>query len=492
MTATRVSTTANPASIYSATARSKVLCFFFSKKKAFLPLAFLLLALPSAVTLALITPPGHVPDEYNHACRADSLLHGALIGHRGQIDGQIVSGVACNEGLRLIIQLPARPTDPTPEIYTRKMDRFSRRIAWSAGPAFLEAGSIAGYMPVFYVPGALAIGVTRAFGGLPAAAFRAMRFANLACFAVIGAFALGIAQRKRGLMACTLLLPMTLSLAASCSQDGLLIACAALACACLTRAGVPGSERWRAAAAVLLAVVIASKPPYAPLALLLFLPAPRPFWPTLAVCALVVLPAVGWVGLELHETSVPPHLPPAPAGPLWPGAPAMFSGPDFAAQFRVLTVRPWRLIALPWRALVSAREALLRQAIGVLDYLSLVLPAPLYGLWLAALGAGALSDAFSGAGPVRNQARLLPVTAVFLSATAVALALYLQWTPVGMPWIGGLEGRYFLPFLPVLALALPGWAGPRMSRALLCVPLVVALTDLVWLPGVVLAFYGSK
>ena len=480
---------------------------------------FILLGLPAAIILALITPPGHVPDEYNHLCRADSLRYGTLIGHRGVIDGQMVSGVPCNAGLRLIMQLPARPMDLSPEPYTRKMDRFSRTIRWRAAPEFLEGGSIAGYMPLFYVPGALAIAMTHALGGLPAAAFCAVRFANLACFGVIGLLALGVAQRGRAVMACTMVLPMTLSLAASCSQDGLLIATTVLACACVTRVDASAAgARWRLCAAVLLAVIIASKPPYAPLALLLFLPAPRPLLRNMVACVLVILPALVWVGLELHVAAVPPRLAAAAAGPLWPDAPAIFTGPDFAAQLHVLLARPWRLVTLPWRTLTLNASELARQAIGVLDFLSIRLPRALYVIWLTALIAAILSDiaarqensvlsSTNDAGDIKQAMTkvfwsffskkdcllaFVSIVAAASSADAVALALYLQWTPVGMPWIGGVEGRYFLPLLPVLALALPRVAMPRLRTALNVIPLCAALTNLIWLPRVVMAFYAER
>jgi hypothetical protein len=460
-------------------------------------LLFLLAGVPTGAILAVETPLGHVPDEADHARRADSLLHGALIGHKETRDGRVVSGVPANAALAAVVTLPERPLDPTPETLTAAMVAQAEAVAWAPEASFTTDGSIGGYMPAFYVPGALAIAGARAVGAGPATAFLAIRLVNLACFAVLGALALGLTRRGAATIACTLLLPMTLSVAASCSQDGLLIACTTLACACLTRAADtarPARSGWFAAAAVCLASVIASKPPYAPLAGLLLLPLPREFGRRLAAAVLVVLPAVAWVALELHDAAVPPWRPPEEAGPFWPGArPAIFSGPDFAAQMQVIAADPSRLIRLPLEALWRDATVLPRQMIGVLDYLCLWLPKALYALWLGALAAAVASDLLAVPRAARwHWANGLWNAALIVASTfAIAWALYIQWTPVGMPWVAGIEGRYFLPFLPVLAIALPrlGWA--RGSVALALIPAAVAVVDLVWLPRVVAGFYGG-
>ncbi len=50
-----------------------------------------------------------------------------------------------------------------------------------------------------------------------------------------------------------------------------------------------------------------------------------------------------------------------------------------------------------------------------------------------------------------NTSYLLSQTSTFLLAIlGVAVALYLVWTPVGAPQIEGIQGRYFIPFLPLL------------------------------------------
>jgi uncharacterized membrane protein len=73
-------------------------------------------------------------------------------------------------------------------------------------------------------------------------------------------------------------------------------------------------------------------------------------------------------------------------------------------------------------------------------------------------------------------------------------ALYVSWSPVGAPQIYGMQGRYMLPVLPLLAWTVPEY-GPRRERVfgVACWPvLLFPLVTLAVLPGVIMErFYGS-
>jgi hypothetical protein len=352
-----------------------------------------------------------------------------------------------------------------------------------------------------YVPGALAIGLCKLLGFSPLSAFLGVRLANFCVFLVAGAAALRIASRGTVVMACTLLLPMSLGLAASCSQDGLLIAAAALAVACLTRvegAPAPMAARWFWLAVTLLAGVALAKPPYAPLGLLLLIPVRRTLRAAFGVLpgvALVVVPAAAWSVLEGRVAVVTRHDAVAEAGPLWPGErPALFTGPDIGAQLHVLAAHPWALVWLPLHSVASDSGALVRQAVGILDYLCLDLPGWIYYVWFVALGCAIAAEWFGGGRAARWRFgdAVLSGVAVLLTVLSIGIALYLQWTPVGMAWIGGIEGRYFLPLLPGVVLGLPRGGRPRLAHGFAAVVLIAAAVDAAVLPGLVAAFYPLR
>ena len=76
----------------------------------------------------------------------------------------------------------------------------------------------------------------------------------------------------------------------------------------------------------------------------------------------------------------------------------------------------------------------------------------------------------------------------------ICAALYMSWSDVGAPTIGGLQGRYFLVVLPLIAWVVPAY-GPRLTRWLNPLWLIVTLFPLLSLstvPWVIMdRYYGS-
>lgn len=309
----------------------------------------------------------------------------------------------------------------------------------------------------------------------------------------------------------TLAVPMTFNVAASASQDGLLIASSVLAAALITRASEDAALRvvsrspWYWTASGLIACVATVKPPYLLLAAMLLLPLPiegdrRSSWHEFgrraAAIVLVRLPVFGWTWLAIHHASVPRMLDPYEAGPLWPGPrPAVFENADVAAQLRMLMAALTRFFTLPLLHLWYD-NAMPSEIIGVLGWLNLALPHMPYVLWTVALVAAIVGDCVRPADTTGPQVRWaefalllgVAVTAIF----GIYISQYLIWTPVGMPWIGGPQGRYLLPLFPLLALALPrlglpGGAGLR--HGLLPLPLAAAAANVLMLPRLIVGFY---
>ena len=481
-----------------------------------LAMLFLLLALPLGVFLAGTVPLGHVADEPAHLLRADGLLYGDFIGHRVPVtlpNGRqtVASGVRADMALLSVVTLPIRTVDPVPQTITAEMVQRARAVSWTGHQTFVNLSYTASYMPLFYLPAAIALGVAKLVGIAPFQAFIAARLANLLCFAAMGSAALLFARRGQIVMFWALAVPMTLNVAASASQDGLLIASSVLAAALITRASEGAALRavsrspWYWTAAGLIACVATVKPPYLPLAAMLLLPLPiegdrRASWHEFgrraAAIALVSLPVFGWTWLAIHHASVPRMLDSYEAGPLWPGPrPAIFEYADVAAQLRVLLAAPTRFVTLPLLHLWNDK-AMPSEIIGVLGWLNLVLPRTLYLLWTIALVAAIFGDCVGAKDSTASRFRWAELPLLLGAAVAAIFGIYISqyliWTPVGMPWIGGPQGRYLLPLFPVLALALPrlglpGGAGLR--HALLALPLAAAAADVLMLPRVVVGFY---
>lgn len=467
-------------------------------------LLFLALGLPLGMSLAVLVPLGQVADEPAHLLKADSLLHGELIGHRRIVTDAAgrqrpQEGVVADGGLLSAIVSILHPNDMTPtRIDGAAFDR-SRR-AHRGGTGFFTVGTIAGYFPVFYLPAASALGLCRLFNAGAYTSFLTARFANLFVCLLMGAAALAIARRGRVLLLTTLLLPLSLSLAASVSQDGLLIAAAALAAACSTvvdRTRLLASPAWWTMT-VLVACIVLAKPPYLPFVILLFLPLargarwrlPSEMRLRLGALATILSLAAAWTVLTVRVASAPIFRDPEEAGPLWPGLrPAMFDRTDMAAQLFVLTGHPLRFLTLPLHSIWQHPE-ILSQMLSLLGWLNLRLPRELVIGWAAALICAGLADVVGRdrTGGWMDAALLLASS--FAAVLLIYCSQYLSFTPVGWDWISGVQGRYFLPLLPLIALAFPVVSNRPAVRKVLSIPTLLAATAGVYMiPLAVVRFY---
>jgi len=469
-----------------------------------LAVLFVAAALPTCTTLALLTPLGQVADEPAHVLRAASLLHGQWIGRRASAieDGKarIRAGLDVDQAL-LGVQVGFLQPKPTQEDVAR-----ARKQDWAGFLDFYPIASVAIYMPAFYGPAAAGMGMAKLAGAGPFVATYAARLANTACFVALGLAALLLARRGHALLFCTLMFPMTVSLAASVNQDGLIIAASVLAAALLTRLDLPtatgpalprGAAFWTAG--LLLAGIAAVKPPYAPLlALLLPLPPMRdwlafrkPLLLRAAVVAVLLLPSLFWSWLAVSTVATPFSKPPYEPGPLWTGPrPALFDQTDAAAQLGILLANPLRFLSIPWTTIIHD-PALLPSAVGVLGWLNVVLPGVLYTLWYTAVPAALLCDLMARRTGARQGSLADLALGIVASAACVLgiyLSQYLSWTLVGNPAVQGPSGRYLLPILPFLALSLPVFrvrGGGCLRAGLVVVPVAAALAGAAVLPPLI-------
>jgi hypothetical protein len=422
-----------------------------------------------------------------------------------------VAGVAVDSGFFRTVTsntLKSETTgEPGQEVTRRRVDpdlvESDRRIPWSGTDVFHGAQNTAVYPPLFYVPATLAIGASRLLHHKPYSAFMTARFANVFCFLAIGTFSLLLARERRMFLFAALTIPMSLFLAASCSQDGLLVATAVLSVSLLMEAE-DGRDRRFVASAALFAALIAVRPIYFPMAAVFAfrfpaLPGTGPLGRRLLrpvlLGTLILLPGVVWNVFVQHYVATPFLLPPYHPGPLWPGNPdVLFRTKDPAAQASVFLHRPALALTLPLHAIAVEGIPIWKETIGVLGWLSVELPSKLYWYWdwsLLLLLAGSLF----GNRTERALPRSLPLMVVLgtlVSVLAIYDVEYLTWTAVGGTAIQGVQGRYLLILLPFGALALPCIRVRHGSliRRLSAVPLVLtSIWGVVALPEVLVKAY---
>jgi len=465
--------------------------------------AFLAAGLAICLFLSFAVPVGQVPDEIAHAMRADSVRHGVVVGQRWTSEavtlpwqpgwGGVDAGVD-DDGVRMM-RIPAqqRAGAVADHGLVRSAQTFgqmtladrvtpaglaqARATPWT-GPLQADFRNTVQYPPILYAGAALGIGLAQQAGFGPYDAMIGARLVNVAQFLAVGALALWLAVAGRLTLFVVLTLPMTLFLSASVSQDGLMIAVAALAAAMTSRLWQKSAPpAWRIALlGLVLAVVITARPSNAPLALLLVLPMPGVAWrPRLIAFAAVTLVTLGWSALIAIKVSVPISLD-ANAG----------------GQLALIRANPWLL----WQATSAALDAYwrdyLEQMVGWLGILDIHLPRWALILYLLPVAAAVLGDLVQPAtGP---RLRLAAALAIILGgAFLAALSQFLTWTPVGGTRIDGVQGRYFLPLAVVVGIGLAGLLprGPRWRGLAVLIVLTALPLSAIVLPAVLMArYYG--
>ncbi len=424
-------------------------------------MACLLIGLFGVGPLILITPPFQVPDEVHHFDRAYQISEGVLLATErdGMLGGMLPSSLPTLS--RRFVGIDA--IDASYPITRQPLARTWRALFLPLDPVrqrFVDFTGAAGYAPFAYLPQALGIAIGRAAGAGPLALLWLARAANaLVAIALLSA-AVGLMPVGQVPALLFGLLPMALYEYASVSPDALVISGSFLLTAVGLRALLRG--RWLAAevliAALTGAVVCSIKPVYAPL-LVIALPAAlapvrrRHHLQALAIILAAALgTAVGWFALAAGHVVAQRH------------------GTNFLGQVGFIVADPLRFLKVIAELIRSKSTSYVRSAIGILGWLTLPLPA--FAYWLSGIGL-VLTCATRRAGEQRLP--LLSVAWCLLlfagGAVLIMTAMYLTWTPVGGRIVSGVQGRYFLPLLALVAAmlgSLPAWrAGLRIGSAVL-------------------------
>jgi hypothetical protein len=472
---------------------------------------YLAIALPCMLFMALCMPMNEAPDEWSGIVRADSLRRGQFLGERvpgtdalGRPAPQ--AGIKADWALLRAAFLFAPDLPVSARVMTPDLLERQRAISWDGRTTLMMVANTAPYFPLLYAPGAVGLAMGQTMGLGPYDSMRLGRALMAFACALLGGAALWVAPRAHAVLLVSLSLPMTLSLGASFNMDGVLLAVSAFAAGCVLR-GQVGAPPWRWVAALALAVVVAAKPPYAPLAMVFLCPAStdrtRSAWSLViqraCLISIAILPGIAWLAIATARVAtdfvVEPYLP----GPLWDGAgDSLFTTIDRHAQIGILWRSPRLALSLPWNDLRREGAELLRQMIGVLAQLNLALPDWVYSAWRAVLPIALLSACLHRSKTSRPAATPLGAAAalfaVWATITAIILSQYVSWTRVGAASVDGVQGRYFLPVLAFLPFILPsiaarGAALIALDRAAKVLVALGVASSFVVLPRLVLASY---
>lgn len=429
---------------------------------------------------ALVTPVFETPDEPQHLFRAYQLSTGVLIGERRGNE----AGGMLPAGLSIAVERELGTAEPHARkevIRTALAERFGRSTPIDADqpPRFANfLGSVA-YTPVGYGPQVIAILIGRALDLPVETILRLGRVFNAVLAYILLCCAFRALPAGRTVLLIVGLLPMTAACAGSFGQDGLLIGCSAWLVALCLRAVI--GRRWTAGdggAAVLLTIAITlAKFVYMPLAGIGLLLGNGSWRPRLARVPLIAFGLsagllVLWL-LPNRGLAVP-----AAAGLPLPGD-----------QLANLLAHPAAFPAALASTFTPLRSFILTMGLFRFGWTNV---GPVVMAWLLTVLSlvVALAGGEAGATQMPRLWRWWTALICLGIVVLVALMMYLASTPLGADRIDGIQGRYLVPVLLPLFLAIL----PRQRIRSALLPAVIAALMLAanWLVlgAIAGAFYG--
>ena len=379
----------------------------------------------AAVAFTFVTPPLQVPDEVGHFWRAASIAYGHVfprIGPKGAV-------AKIPDGYPWLVTVFWRDTAGHPDVkITRAQFRSATQVSLHE-EKWVEVVFPGGYTPVPYLPQILIALAARILHLMPAVTFYLGRRANALAYVAIIAAAIRMAPKFGWLFAASALLPMPLYLAASWSPDAMTIASVYFFLAAIL------SARGTATLAIAGAVVGLCNPAYF-LGALIVLAIPAIRWRARAIVLLATAAGVAFSMWNASRAFVPSR----------PGAHV-----DAAAQIACIRSTPLIFAdALATEARARGRDYI-DQTVGRLGLLDVNLPPPVVWIECALLIACAIAST-----AVSVRARIAAVLTALATIGGIFLASYLGWTPPCASFVDGVQGRYFVPIIPLALLVAAG------------------------------------
>jgi uncharacterized membrane protein len=398
---------------------------------------FLLFATSQAIFLITATPPFQTADATAHFLRAYQLWEGApLKSANGAVGADIDDGVMdlyhSVDGMSFNYQTK----------FTR--DRFN------LAQAAVETGvkghylfpNTAQYSFLGYIPQLSALYLTRGHHRKIWRLYELMCIANAFTAIFLTFLAIRLGGAVAPLLFAVGLLPETLALYASVSQDASLISLSLLLCASLARSIAQRRyNSYSIAGIVVLAFMITTgRPPYIALLLSIFCSHvifSRSESQTINLRNKIIAFSVTLIaGLAVTTSCI-----------INAGGGVKLEGADPKQQLHFLISHPFHLPKIIINTVENHSNDILHTMIG--DFGWLDAPLPNFAVYAGALFlvTAFMVSAFGYPESPRRK-NFAPFISVIICATGVFFAQYLTWTKVGSSDVEGVVGRYLLPLLP--------------------------------------------
>jgi hypothetical protein len=413
-----------------------------------------------ALTVA-INPPLRGPDETAHFLRALGIARGDLVPQTADSRGR--RGLFLPAAFHQQLTHFNEAREALPSGYRTYLDVFRAysekpSAATPAAPLFVPYEGSEGYSPVPYLPYAAAAILAEPFDVGFLGMLYIMRIAGLLAASIVTAYAIALTPSLKWMFLCTAMLPTALYQRAVISADGAVLATTLLVIAlCLRAVGKSGDGVWHRA--VWVTVCSLTKPPQIAFALLetmrLSRTGSRSQWltallvvapgPVLSLIWIVVVSA----DMGAWRISEGSGLPAEQFDPAW--------------KLRFLLEHPHKFISAVMTSLDYTGE-LWRQLIGVFGWLDVRMRGWAYPV-ISLLVVPTLFDRLEFCRLTRWKVACIAALTAFSYCLAVFCTFFITLTPTNAERIHGLQGRYFIVILPLLALSISALVNRSPGRA---------------------------
>jgi uncharacterized membrane protein len=414
----------------------------------------------------VVTPPFQVTDEYVHFYRAFQVSEGQWVGANALLPISLMDlAASVSRGIQFHPENKQRLGDLRAQ-WGKPLNVEERAV--------VDFRSTALYSPIPYLPQSLGIAIGRVWGVSPLVLFYLGRLFNLICWISLSYLAIRTTPVFKWVFLLLALTPMSVFLAASVSVDALTNALSFLLIASflyLSVGKISVIERKDIICLIVISVLLAlSKQAYV-LLLGLYLLIPvgklgswkRYFLTGLALFSFTIFAAGAWSwGVkDLYAPNPRPGMAVVPKD-----------------QILYIWNNPLQFKDLLWTTVTGQVGTWVNTFTGVLGWLDTRLPDPIYLSYPIILVFAALTDGTKDK-LLTLKNKLLIALVVVLSMFVVLTSGYILWTIVGSTSVEGIQGRYFIPVVPLMLLLLynrKGVAASHKAKLMLALYSAVVLT----------------
>jgi uncharacterized membrane protein len=444
---------------------------------------FLILSVTFGLVFCFATAPFQVPDEFAHFYRAYQVSTLKLL---PDVQSNYEVGGLLPASFQLLEQeFLEMTTQPATAVPISKLTALMREPIHAEQTEFFQFKNSAIYLPVGYFPQALGILSGRLFGAKLLWTFYLGRIFNLLNWALITYAAIRKTPLMKWAFLIIALMPMTITQAASFSVDGILNGLTLLLVALILRAAYDDSispHRKDYALWILLFVLITLfKPAYlAFFGIILVIPQKKFAFAhrltvVFAMLALSFIAYAAWINLYTQtgiDLAFDDRFSPERQA-AW-----IF---NHGSHFLTIIVTNYIRMAFP----------LIISCIGYLGWLNQPLPAQAYPAFILFFLFIILFDNHYPSFRVENRHRMIFLSVLLVSLFVIPTGIYILTNPVGYDRIDGIQGRYYIPLLPLFCLMvsnsflkIPDWVlrlvVPLLSSWFMLLALVTVLQRIQW------------